>query len=37
MPIAMQLVGKRFDDETVLKAAAAWEVPGLGLDSWDGK
>ncbi|KAF2102548.1 amidase signature enzyme [Rhizodiscina lignyota] len=37
MPIAMQIVGKRFEDDTVLKAAAAWEVPGLGLDSWDGK
>ena len=37
MPIAMQIVGKRFEDETVLKAAKAWEVAGLGLDSWDGK
>lgn len=37
MPIAMQIVGKRFEDETVLKAATAWEVPGLGLDTWNGK
>lgn len=37
MPIAMQIVGRRFDDEMVLKAALAWEVPGKGIDSWDGK
>ena len=37
MPVAMQLVAKRFDEESILKAAAAWEVPGLGLDKWDGK
>jgi amidase len=37
MPIAIQIVGRRFEDETVLKAAKAWEVAGLGLDSWDGK
>ncbi|KIW02295.1 uncharacterized protein PV09_06442 [Verruconis gallopava] len=37
MPIGMQIVGKRWDEETVLKAAKAWEVPGLGLDTWDGR
>lgn len=37
MPVAMQLIGRRFDDETLIKAAAAWEVPGKGIDSWDGR
>jgi len=37
LPVAMQLVGKRFDEMSVLKAAAAWEVGGSWLDSWDGK
>ena len=37
LPVAMQLVGRRWDDETVLKAAVAWEVRGLGLDGWNGQ
>ncbi|KAK8242731.1 amidase signature domain-containing protein [Phyllosticta capitalensis] len=37
MPVAMQIIGKRFDEESVIKAAAAWEVGGLGLDKWDGR
>jgi amidase len=36
-PVGMQIVGRRFDEMSVLKAAMAWEVPGLGLDTWDGK
>jgi amidase len=37
VPVAMQIVGKKFDEESILKVAKAWEVPGLGLDEWDGK
>ncbi|KAF2430165.1 amidase signature enzyme [Tothia fuscella] len=37
LPVAMQIVGRRFDEETIFKAAAAWEVVGLGLDQWDGR
>jgi amidase len=33
----MQLVGKRFDEESIFKAATAWEVGGKGLDKWDGR
>ncbi|KAI1087905.1 amidase signature enzyme [Rostrohypoxylon terebratum] len=32
LPVAMQIVGKRFDEQAVFLAAAAWEVGGLGLD-----
>lgn len=37
LPVAMQIVGKKFDEGTILRVAKAWEVPGLGLDEWDGK
>lgn len=37
LPVAMQIVGKRWDEETILKVAAAWEVGGIGLDKWDGQ
>jgi Asp-tRNA(Asn)/Glu-tRNA(Gln) amidotransferase A subunit family amidase len=37
LPVAMHLVAKRWDDEMCFKVAKAWEVPGLGLDSWDGR
>ncbi|KAL1301979.1 hypothetical protein AAFC00_002433 [Neodothiora populina] len=37
LPIAMQLVGRRFGEAGIFNAAAAWEVGGLGLDSWNGK
>ena len=33
LPIGMQIVGRRWDEETLFLAAAAWEVGGLGLDS----
>ncbi|KAL2000498.1 hypothetical protein VTN02DRAFT_2991 [Thermoascus thermophilus] len=33
LPVGMQVIAKRFDEETLLKAAMAWEVGGLGLDS----
>lgn len=33
LPIGMQMVGRRWDEETLFLAAAAWEVGGLGLDS----
>ncbi|KAI0880184.1 amidase signature enzyme [Annulohypoxylon maeteangense] len=32
LPVSMQIVGKRWDEQTVFLAAAAWEVGGLGLD-----
>ncbi|KAI1204493.1 amidase signature enzyme [Annulohypoxylon truncatum] len=32
LPVGMQIVGKRFDEQAVFLAAAAWEVGGLGLD-----
>lgn len=31
LPVGMQLVGKRWDEETVLYAASVWEVAGQGL------
>lgn len=31
MPVGMQIIGKRWDDETVLYAASVWEVAGHGL------
>ncbi|EOD44445.1 putative amidase protein [Neofusicoccum parvum UCRNP2] len=37
MPVGMQLVARRFDEASILKAAAAWEEGGLGLDKWDGR
>jgi amidase len=37
LPVGMQLVGKRFDETGIFKAAAAWEVGGLGLDKWNGQ
>lgn len=37
LPIAMQIVGPRFGEANIFKAAAAWEVGGLGLDLWDGR
>ncbi|KAF2500811.1 amidase signature enzyme [Lophium mytilinum] len=37
LPVGMQLVAKRFDEESIFKAAAAWEVGGKGLDKWDGQ
>jgi amidase len=33
LPIGMQIIGKRWDEETILKAALMWEVGGLGLDN----
>lgn len=32
LPIGMQLVGKRWGEDQLFLAAAAWEVGGLGLD-----
>jgi len=32
LPIGMQIIGKRWDEETVFKAALIWEVLGSGLD-----
>ncbi|KAI4868170.1 amidase signature enzyme [Hypoxylon rubiginosum] len=32
LPVGMQIVGKRLDEETLFLAASAWEVGGLGLD-----
>lgn len=32
LPIGMQLVGKRWGEDKLFLAAAAWEVGGLGLD-----
>lgn len=32
LPVGMQIVSKRWDEETLFLAAAAWEVGGLGLD-----
>ncbi|KAI1104808.1 amidase signature enzyme [Jackrogersella minutella] len=32
LPVGMQIAGKRWDEQTVFLAAAAWEVGGLGLD-----
>ncbi|KAI1452687.1 amidase signature enzyme [Annulohypoxylon moriforme] len=32
LPVGMQIVGKKWDEQTVFLAAAAWEVGGLGLN-----
>ncbi|XXG97963.1 hypothetical protein Hte_004279 [Hypoxylon texense] len=32
LPVGMQIVGKRWDEEMLFLAASAWEVGGLGLD-----
>jgi amidase len=32
LPIGMQMVGRRWDEETLFFAAAAWEVGRMGLD-----
>ncbi|CAO2656263.1 Nn.00g050660.m01.CDS01 [Neocucurbitaria sp. VM-36] len=37
LPVGMQLVAKRFDEMSIFKAAAAWEVAGKGLDKWNGQ
>ncbi|KAE9991850.1 hypothetical protein EG327_010727 [Venturia inaequalis] len=37
LPVAMQIVGRKFGEGGILKVAKAWEVPGLGLDEWDGR
>lgn len=33
LPIGMQIIGRRWDEDTVLYAASVWEVGGLGLES----
>ncbi|CAN8103241.1 unnamed protein product [Discula destructiva] len=33
LPMGMQIIGKRWDEETVLYAASVWEVGGLGLQT----
>jgi amidase len=33
----MQLVAKRFDEMSIFKAAAAWEVAGKGIYKWNGQ
>ncbi|KAF2122056.1 amidase signature domain-containing protein [Lophiotrema nucula] len=37
LPVAMQLIARRFDELSIYKAAAAWEVAGQGLDKWNGQ
>ncbi|KAF2025553.1 amidase signature enzyme [Setomelanomma holmii] len=37
LPVGMQLVAKRYDEVSIFKAAAAWEVAGKGLDKWNGR
>jgi amidase len=37
LPVGIQLVAKRFDEMSIFKAAAAWEVAGKGLDKWIGQ
>ncbi|KAF2001025.1 amidase signature enzyme [Amniculicola lignicola CBS 123094] len=37
LPVGMQLVAKRFDELSIFKAAAAWELGGKGLDKWNGQ
>lgn len=32
LPVGMQLVGKRWDEETLFLVAAAWEAGGMGLE-----
>ena len=36
LPVGMQIIGKRFGDLTVLKAAKAFELGGGGLPKWPG-
>ncbi|KAJ0108972.1 hypothetical protein J7T55_005520 [Diaporthe amygdali] len=33
LPIGMQMIGRRWNEQMLFLAAAAWEVGGLGLDS----
>ncbi|KAI1134312.1 amidase signature enzyme [Hypoxylon sp. FL0543] len=33
LPVGMQIVGRKWDEQTIFLAAAAWEVGGLGLDN----
>lgn len=37
LPVGVQLVAKRFDEMSIFKAAAAWEVAGKGLERWNGQ
>lgn len=37
LPVGMQIIGKRWDDMTVLKAAKVFELGGGGLPKWPGK
>jgi amidase len=37
LPVGMQIVGKRWADLTVMKAAKAFEIGGGGLGKWPGK
>jgi amidase len=37
LPVGMQVIGKRWDDLGVLKAAKAFEMGGGGLGSWPGQ
>jgi len=37
LPVGMQLVGKRWGELDVLKAAMVWEVGGKGLDNLNGE
>ena len=36
LPVGMQIVGRRFDDAGVLRAARAFELGGGGLGTWPG-
>ncbi|KAI1845855.1 hypothetical protein JX266_007942 [Neoarthrinium moseri] len=36
LPIAFQIVGKRFGESDMFLAAAAWEAGGLAYDEWEG-
>lgn len=33
LPVGLQIIGKRWDDEMVLYAASVWEAGGLGLEN----
>ncbi|KAK9783743.1 putative Amidase domain-containing protein [Seiridium cardinale] len=35
LPIAFQIIGKRFRESDIFLAAAAWEVGGLAYDEWE--
>lgn len=37
LPVGMQIIGKRWDDLKVLKAAKVFEIGGGGLPKWPGK